>query len=94
MKKKRKEKEFGLKEFVKSVDAVMQTQEKENPEIKQVHARLSPEWNRVSEKIALLLSTQEEEAIGQLREEIAQEGEIAARVLIDFLLTIMKQAKG
>ena len=90
---KKKKKEFGLKEFVKSVDQVMQSQEKESPEIKQVHARLSPEWQRVSEKIAFLLASQDEGTTAQLREEIVQEGEIATRVLIDFLLTIMKQAK-
>ena len=92
MKKKKEKKEWGLKEFVKSVDTVMQKQEKENPALKQVHARLSPEWQRVSDKISKLLVLQEEKAIENLLEEIVGEGEIATRVLIDLLLTIMQKA--
>lgn len=81
-----------MKEFVKSVDKVMQKQEKENPSIKQVHARLSPEWNRVSNKIAKLLSLTKEDEIENLREEIVAEEEIATRVLIDLLLSLIKQS--
>jgi len=83
---------WELKDFVNSVDEVMQEQEKENPAMKQVHARLSPEWKRVSEKIGRFLSLTDEDQIDQLREEIVQEGEIATRVLIDFLLAIKTQA--
>lgn len=85
-------KRFGLKEFVKSVDDVMQKQEKANPPIKQVHAKLSPEWKRVSEKIGRLLTLKEEAAIEKLREEVVAEGEIATRILIDFLLTLVAKA--
>lgn len=84
-------KKFGLKDFVQSVDQVMQTQEKENPAIKQVHARLSPEWKTVSAKIAKLLNLQEEKEIADLREEIVASGEIATRVLLDFLLTLIQK---
>ena len=82
-----------MKEFVASVDAVMQKQEKENPAIKQVHARLSPEWNRVSLKIGQLLSLTDDAAIELLREEIIAEGEITSRILMDLLLTIKKQSR-
>lgn len=89
MKKKRRKKEFGLQEFVRSVDRVMQKQVKENPSIKQVHARLSPEWQEVSNKIATLLTFKEEEKVEKLREEIIAHGEIATRVLIDLLLSVV-----
>ena len=89
----KKKKEWGLKDFVKSVDEVMQKQEKENLGLKQVHARLSPEWNRVSEKISRLLSLNDETAVDSLREEIVCEGEIATRVLTDLLLAIKQQAQ-
>lgn len=93
MKKKRKSKKaFGLKDFVSSVDKVMQKQEKQNPALRQVHARLSPEWKRVSEKIGRLLTLTDEEAVEKLREEVVAEGETATRVLIDFLLTLMRKA--
>lgn len=88
----KKKKKFGLKEFVKSVDQVMQKQEKENPGLKQVHARLSPGWKSVSAKIGKLLTLTEEAEIEKLREEIVAEGEIATRVLIDFLLSIIQKA--
>lgn len=95
MKKKtqKKKKDWEMKDFVKSVDAVMQRQEKENPAIKQVHARLSPEWKRVSEKIGRLLTLSHEEEMEKLREEIVENGEIASRVLIDFLLAIKNQTQ-
>ncbi|MBI4223996.1 MAG: hypothetical protein HY609_03610 [Deltaproteobacteria bacterium] len=90
--RKRKKRPFGMKEFVDSVDDVMQQQEKKHPPIKQVHARLSPEWKRVSEKIGRLLTIKEEEEIENLREAIVAEGEIATRVLLDFLLTLVRKA--
>lgn len=82
-----------MKEFVNSVDEVMQNQEKENPAIKQVHARLSPEWSRVSEKLSRFLALADETQIGPLREEIVGEGETAIRVLLDFIEAIKKQAR-
>lgn len=88
----KRQKKWVLKDFVDSVDKVMQEQEKENPAMKQVHARLSPEWKKVSEKIGHLLTLTDENQIDQLREEIVGEGEIAIRVLIDFLLAIKSQA--
>ena len=81
-----------MEEFVDSVDAVMQEQEKQNPGLKQVHARLSPEWKRVSEKLSRFLSV-DAALIDQLREEIVKEGEIATRVLLDFVEAIKNQAK-
>lgn len=89
----RKKEDWGLEDFVESVDTVMQDQEKNNPNIKHLHAKLSPEWKRVSEKIGKLLLAADEEGITRLREEVVQEGEVAIRVLIDFLLSIKKQAK-
>lgn len=89
----KRQKKWELKDFVESVDEVMQKQEKENPAMRQVHARLSPEWKRVSEKIGRLLSLNDEDEISRLREEIVGEGEIATRVLIDFLFAIKNQAK-
>ncbi|MBI5300383.1 MAG: hypothetical protein HY877_08875 [Deltaproteobacteria bacterium] len=86
-------KDWEMKDFVASVDEVMQKQEKENPAIKQVHARLSPEWNRVSEKIGRLLTLTDEAALERLREEIVAEGEMGTRVLVDLLLTIKNQAR-
>lgn len=93
MKKRKKEKDFGMEEFVESVDEVMQKQEKQNPAIKQVHARLSPEWKRVSEKLGRFLAAPDEAVLHSLREEIVNEGEIATRVLLDFIEAIKNQAK-
>lgn len=89
----RDKKNWEMEDFVESVDAVMQEQEKKSPEIKQVHAQLSPEWKQVSEKIGKLLTCEKEEEIVLLREEIVAQGPIAVRVLLDFLLSIKKNAK-
>ena len=91
--KKDKKNKFGLKEFVKSVDDVMQTQEKENPAMKHLHAQLSPDWQRVSEKIGRLLTLNDQKEIENLREEVVADGEIATRVLIDFLLALKNQTE-
>lgn len=92
-KKKSKKKDWELKDFVKSVDTVMQRQEQENPELKQVHARLSPEWKTVSEKLARLLSLRDEIELAKLREEIVAAGETATRVLIDFLMKLVQSSE-
>ena len=89
----RKEKKWEMEDFVASVDAVMQQQEKESPEIRHLHAQLSPEWKIISSKIALLLETKEEEALVKIREEIVATGPLATRVLIDFLLSIVKSTE-
>lgn len=91
---KGEKKEWEMGDFVESVDEVMQKQEKENPDIKHLHARLSPEWKIVSEKISQFLSATDEAQISSLREEIIAHGDIATRVLLDFLMSIKMKAKG
>lgn len=91
---KREKKDWEMEDFVESVDEVMQKQEKENPDIKHLHARLSPEWKLVSEKISQFLMSANEEAAAKIREEIIAHGDIAARVLLDFLMSIKIKAKG
>ena len=91
--KKKEKKKWEMEDFVASVDKVMQEQEKDSPAIRHVHAQLSPEWKIVSNKIALLLNTKTEEERIQIREEIIAEGPLATRVLIDFLLSIMKSTE-
>lgn len=93
-KPQQKKPDWEIQDFVESVDGVMQEQEKNNPEIKQVHARLSPEWKQVSEKISKFLMAANEEEASKLREEIVSQGEISTRVLLDFLMSIKQQAKG
>lgn len=90
---KREKKDWEMGDFVESVDEVMQKQEKENPDIKHLHARLSPEWKQVSEKISQFLTSESEEAASKIREEIIAHGDIATRVLLDFLMSIKLKAK-
>lgn len=92
-KKEKAEKNWELEDFVDSVHSAMEDQEKENPAIRHVHARLSPEWKIASEKIGKLLTETDEGKIEKLREEVVEEGEIAVRVLIDFLLSVKRKAK-
>ena len=85
--------DWDMKDFVESVDEVMQEQEKTSPSVKHTHARLSPEWKQMSEKIAQLLVLKNEDEIEKLREEIVNAGEISTRILIDFLLSIKNQTQ-
>lgn len=85
------EEAYELEDLVEEIGAVMENQESENPNIKQIHARLSPEWKVASEKVAKWLMSNDEGEIDRLREEIISDGEIGMRVLMDLLLSIKNQ---
>lgn len=83
--------DYNLDDLVEEISGVMENQEKQDPNLKQVHARLSPEWEKVSHKVAQWLLCNEEVKRDRLREEIISEGEIAIRVLTDLLLSLKTQ---
>lgn len=83
-----KEKPWNKNDFVKSVYSVMQKQEAENPSIKQLHARLSPEWGKATDLIASILQNTDQDKIRKNTEELALLGEVATRALIHTLLIL------
>jgi len=84
--------EWNVDDFAESMSWVMDKQEIDNPSIRQVHAKLSPEWEKA---INLAMSTiiEEDETLrGEKIEELVGMGDIATRVLIDMMME-MKQGQ-
>jgi|SRR3989338_327166 len=88
--KKKSKEDWELKDFIQAVDQVMNEQEKKYPPIRQVHARLTPEWKEISHQIAIFLSSKDEDGQKLLLEKIVDKGPIATRVLLDLLLSLKK----
>lgn len=84
--------EWEAEDIVESVGWVMQKQELENPEIKMIHAQLTPEWKEIMEKIATLIQCDNEEAENKLIEEIRNFGSDAVYPLIHTILQIKRGA--
>lgn len=85
--------DWGEEEFAESVSLAMRKQEIEHPPIKQVHARLSPEWQEATKLALEILHAADERRAGELVEELVAMGEIASRALIGMLL-VLKRAGG
>ena len=80
--------EWGAEEFADSVGWAMAKQEHEHPTIKQVHARLSPEWaSAVALAIDILHDPDEPRQRAKI-EQLAAMGEIATRAMIGLLLDL------
>lgn len=84
--------EWKMEEFVESVDWAMRKQEQDNPAIRQVHAQLSPEWERASALAVQIMTSATPEAEREATEQLAGMGEVGTRALIDILLQIKKGA--
>ena len=86
-------KEWKQNDFIESVSWAMKKQEQENPTIKQVHARLSPEWNKATELVFKLLSSEDEEHINSIVEEIVSMGETGTRATVEIILNLKNSTK-
>ncbi|MBU4484248.1 hypothetical protein KKA47_02375 [bacterium] len=80
--------EWGKEEFSESLDWLMKKQEIENPNLKQVHERLTPEWELVSDLIIKLINVKNMEDQDKLIRKIRDFGEAAVQPLIDFILSM------
>lgn len=80
--------EWDEKDFAESVTWTMKKQEQENPPIKQVHARLTPEWKKATELAMRMFVSEDKESVKKLTEELVAMGEIATRAMIGILLDI------
>lgn len=84
--------EWKMEDFAEHMGFVMNKQERDHPPIKQIHAKLSPEWKGVSDLIFAILNEADDAASGPLIEKLVGHGELATRVLIDFLRNLKKAA--
>lgn len=87
------DKDWDMKEFAEHMGMVLQLEAEAHPALKQVHAKLTPEWHEVSELVGRILMTEDEATAGALVEELVAKGEIATRALIEFLRTMKKESE-
>lgn len=87
-KSKNKKDSWTVNDFVNSVWKTMEEQSEQFPVLKTVHAKLEPEWNKIIQKVALLLDAKENHETAKHIEEICSYGEKAVRPLIDALLKL------
>lgn len=80
--------EWKEADFVESLSWTMKKQELEEPQIRQLHAKLTPEWKKVTELAVNALNAPDERAFSKCSEELVANGEIATRVLIELLRMI------
>ena len=92
-KKESSQKEWGISDFVGSVWSVMEEQAEKNPSLKNLHAKLEPEWNRISQKVTALIREKDEALSAKLTDEICSFGEKAVLPLIDVLLNLTEAAR-
>lgn len=86
------QREWDIEDFADSVFEVMQKQERENPAIRQIHARLTPEWERAQFLAMNIIAGTDEKRTGEMIEELAGLGETATRALIGLLVDLNKAA--
>lgn len=77
-------------DFANSVSWTMKKQELENPSLKRIHARMTPEWDEINSLIKTLLLAGNEEDESQTINHILSHGEKALYPLLEFVLGIKK----
>lgn len=87
-----KEEDWHEDDVADSVGWTMEKQELENPALKLLHERLTPEWNNISAKISALITSESEDDEIRIVEEIRAYGHDAIYPLIFTLLQIKKGA--
>lgn len=81
---------WSEKDVVESVGWLMEKQEIENPSLKLLHAKLSPEWKSVADKIETLITCDNEDDEYRIIEEIRAFNAAAIYPLIYTILQIKK----
>lgn len=84
--------DWKMEDFAESVSWVMKGQEKEHPPIKQIHAKLSPEWKNAQFLAMGIIAGADKKRTGEMIEELARMGEIATRALIDLIIELKNAA--
>jgi tetratricopeptide (TPR) repeat protein len=84
--------DWDVKDFVESVDWVMKKQEQENPSIRGVHEKLSPEWEKARRIAINVLECDDEGKTLEIVEELVAMGGVGTRAAISILLDFKKAA--
>jgi hypothetical protein len=83
--------DWKMRDFAEFVSWTMQQQAQEHPEVRQLHAQLSPEWQHAMELVARILGSEGEPASDAV-EELVRMGPIATRALLSVLLDLKHAA--
>lgn len=79
---------WSREDFAFHLDLVMRQQERDNPSLKQTHAKLSPEWKDVVELAVAVVGEADDAKAAPLIDKLVAHGEIATRALIDLMRTL------
>lgn len=82
--------EWTDEDFANSLSWTMKKQELQNPALKRVHARMTPEWEEVNTLIKKLLLTQSEDEENAALAQIVNHGEKAVYPLLEVVLGLKK----
>lgn len=79
---------WTARDFVDTVWKTMSDQAERNKALKNVHAKLEPEWNKVVQTVSQMLEATGEPEVMRYTEDICKYGEKAVRPLIDIILKL------
>lgn len=82
--------EWDDADFAESVSWAMKKQEQEHPAIRQVHARLSPEWEKATTLALTILNEPDDQRCAELTETLVGMGEIATRAIVGLLADLRR----
>ena len=85
--------EWKVADFVESVDFVMQQQEKENPEMRHLHVKLSPEFENAKMVVMQIIATKDQSEAESLTKKLCALGETGTRAAIDAIFEIKRPAE-
>jgi len=77
--------DWKKEDFVESLSWTMKKQELLEPAIRQVHAKLLPEWKKTVEVALKVINAPDDDKLPKLVEELVATGEIGTRVLVELL---------
>lgn len=82
--------DWDMEDFVESVDWAMKKQEIEDPAIRHIHAKLSPEWEEARKLAIGIMAAEDEEHVEAMTERIVNMGEIGTRAVLSILVELRK----
>jgi tetratricopeptide (TPR) repeat protein len=86
-------KPWKLADFIESVGLAMQQQESENPELKHLHAKLSPEFENARHIVFQIISSKDRAESEILTIKLCELGEIGTRAAVDAIYEIKLAAE-
>jgi lipopolysaccharide biosynthesis regulator YciM len=84
--------EWHMEDFAESVSWTMEKQARENPLVRQVHAKLTPEYAKATELAISILTKKSPEECGGEIEKLIGMGEVATRALIGMIFELKRAA--